>query len=381
MKNKIPKESITKKKGFYMALYTTLGVALIGVAVYSLTSVSPQQEILISDDIQAEIDFGDLRSTNQSNTRSYLTPEDRGNETASNESTSDLIEELMGQVTASENVQSRNAVGPTAKPTETEQPETPKPEAAKPAEATKAPEVTKAPERTESSTNESTMNEVSTEEIAEIATEETSSTVSSSERSEEANTTQQQATEIADDIRSSDSNINIDRMPQSVDLPQIQSVAPINEPSRDPVFASNYDENSKMLWPVIGEIVMDFSPETLIFDKTLEQFRTNNDVKISAEVGTQVRAAADGKVIKITQSREKGNTVEIEHGNGWVTTYSQLQDGVLVKAGDVVREGQVIGGVSSPTIYSVLLGNHLSFAVTNGNNYVDPKSVFRSVSN
>lgn len=136
-----------------------------------------------------------------------------------------------------------------------------------------------------------------------------------------------------------------------------------------------YDDKQKMLWPVLGEIVMDFSTDTLVYDKTLEQYRTNDNICISAPSGTQVRAAAEGIVADVTKTKELGNTVVVDHGNGWVTTYSQLQDNILVSVGDVVESGQILGGVGEPSIYSVLLGSHLNFEVLRDDTPINPKNI------
>ena len=142
----------------------------------------------------------------------------------------------------------------------------------------------------------------------------------------------------------------------------------------DPVF-NTFTGNEDMDWPVSGEVVMDFSVERLVYDVTLDQYRTNDNICIAAAVGEQVKASADGIVRSIDNTREMGNSIVIEHGNGWFTTYSQLQNGILVNEGDVVNAGQVIGGVGEPSIYSTLLGSHLSFKVVKDDAAVNPSLV------
>ncbi|MCL2351918.1 MAG: M23 family metallopeptidase [Firmicutes bacterium] len=150
--------------------------------------------------------------------------------------------------------------------------------------------------------------------------------------------------------------------------------ASVDTADSGPLFAS-FSDDQKMSWPVLGDIVMDYSVDHVIYDKTLDQYRTNDNICIAAEAGAQVKAAAAGVVTAVTQDRQSGNVVVIDDGNGWVTTYGQLMDGVLVKAGDVVKAGQVIGGVASPTNYGVLLGNHLTFKVTKDDAPVNPLDV------
>ncbi|MCL2407712.1 MAG: M23 family metallopeptidase [Defluviitaleaceae bacterium] len=136
-----------------------------------------------------------------------------------------------------------------------------------------------------------------------------------------------------------------------------------------------FSENDGMNWPIVGEIVMVYSTDRLVFDATLEQFRTNDNLSIGASLGDAINAAAAGRVIAITSTRERGNTVVIDHGNGWRTTYSQLRDDILVREGDVVAKGQQIGNVGTPSIHSSRLGPHLAFSVHQDDSSIDPRRV------
>jgi len=150
---------------------------------------------------------------------------------------------------------------------------------------------------------------------------------------------------------------------------------PAPENTNEEPAAESFSSNVSMSWPLIGEIVMDYSVDHVIYDKTLDVFRTNDSLSISAPVGTQVKAAAAGTVRAIFNDPERGNTVVIDNGNGWETTYSQLQEVVLVSEGDVVSMGQIIGGVAEPTRHSILKGSHLQLRVAQNNETVDPKIV------
>jgi len=130
-----------------------------------------------------------------------------------------------------------------------------------------------------------------------------------------------------------------------------------------------------MSWPVLGEIILDYSTTALIFNPTLNSWRTNNNVAIESPVGTHVFAAAGGRVIDVAVTRELGKTVVIEHGNGWRTTYSQLQPDVRVRVGDVVDRGQVIGYVNTPSNHSSALAPHVAFQVTHNYATVNPRTI------
>ena len=89
--------------------------------------------------------------------------------------------------------------------------------------------------------------------------------------------------------------------------------------------------------------------------------------------GTQVMAAASGLV---TWSRERfgyGNTVEINHGNGYVTRYAHNEK-LLVEEGQIVQKGQPISLVGSTGRST---GPHLHFEVLKDGHQVDPAKFVR----
>lgn len=142
-----------------------------------------------------------------------------------------------------------------------------------------------------------------------------------------------------------------------------------------PVF-NHFNEANVMIWPVLGEVVMDYSSDQFIFDSTLNLYRTNDTMNIAANAGTTVRAAAEGIVTQVFYERREGNSLTIDHGNGWTTTYSQL-DNITVSEGDVVATGQIIGEVSPPSIFTSALGDNLGFRVTNEEGTVNPLVVLQ----
>lgn len=135
-----------------------------------------------------------------------------------------------------------------------------------------------------------------------------------------------------------------------------------------PVFS--FTAESKLLLPITGEIMMSFSTDTPVFFKTLNQYRINQALRIKAEVGAEVMAAADGIVSAIAKDFAKGYSITIDHGNGYQTVYSQLQEKMNVKEGQVVTKGNVIAYVDNPTTYFSLEGSHLCFEV-----FLDAKTI------
>lgn len=135
-----------------------------------------------------------------------------------------------------------------------------------------------------------------------------------------------------------------------------QTTQPAQEKkSAQPVFTSPLEGEAK--------VVLAYSADHAVYDPTLEQYRTNASVSLSAKKGTEVRAAADGIVKEVKKDAQAGNMVTIAHGENWLTTYGQLEDAVAVKEGESVKQGQKIGTVAAPTKYGVALGDHLDFAM------------------
>jgi len=84
--------------------------------------------------------------------------------------------------------------------------------------------------------------------------------------------------------------------------------------------------------------------------------------------GSEVIAAADGVVIWSARRSGYGNTVEINHGNGYVTRYGHNLKN-LVKVGDTVKKGQQIALMGSTGRST---GPHVHFEVLRNGKSVNP---------
>lgn len=121
------------------------------------------------------------------------------------------------------------------------------------------------------------------------------------------------------------------------------------------------------LWPVAlkldggaGHITQHYGERSYLY-----RGKPHNGLDIGAPVGTPVYAADDG-VVKAVDNNDRGRWrkyqygkyVLIEHGTNLTTLYAHLSDNSVVKAGDRVKRGDLIGYVGS-TGYST--GPHLHF--------------------
>ncbi|WP_332302456.1 M23 family metallopeptidase [Rhizobium sp. GR12] len=91
-------------------------------------------------------------------------------------------------------------------------------------------------------------------------------------------------------------------------------------------------------------------------------------IDFRAETGADVKATGAGKVTVAENSGGYGNMVEIDHGQGVSTRFGHLST-ILVKAGDKVETGDVIGRAGSTGRST---GPHVHYEVRRNDTPVDP---------
>lgn len=91
-------------------------------------------------------------------------------------------------------------------------------------------------------------------------------------------------------------------------------------------------------------------------------------VDLAIASGTPILAAAGGRIVTSTYSSSAGNYIMISHGKRLYTVYMHCSRRI-VKVGDTVTKGQVIGYVGSTGIST---GAHLHFGVSKNGTYVNP---------
>jgi murein DD-endopeptidase MepM/ murein hydrolase activator NlpD len=123
----------------------------------------------------------------------------------------------------------------------------------------------------------------------------------------------------------------------------------------------------KFIWPtpsctkVTSKFGMRFHP-------IYHEYRMHTGIDIGASYGSNIDAADDGTVIISTYSSSYGHYVVIDHGNGYTTLYAHMSQR-LVKAGDKVKQNQVIGKVGSTGNST---GPHLHFEISKQGTRINP---------
>lgn len=124
--------------------------------------------------------------------------------------------------------------------------------------------------------------------------------------------------------------------------------------------------------PVEGELVAAFSDQELTYNAALEDWRTHSGVDLAAQVGDPVSAALDGQVLEVKEDYLLGTTITLNHGDGLMTVYGNLDPEVSVEQGDTVVAGETLGSVGTSAQGEAHEGAWLHFAVTQDGVPVDP---------
>ena len=82
----------------------------------------------------------------------------------------------------------------------------------------------------------------------------------------------------------------------------------------------NFTEDSQMLWPVNGQVVIDYSMDATTYFPTLDQYKYNDALMLGCQSGEPVQAAANGQVVSISEDVETGTTTQIGMSRSYFST-------------------------------------------------------------
>lgn len=133
----------------------------------------------------------------------------------------------------------------------------------------------------------------------------------------------------------------------------------------------SFSDSDALVWPIVGNILVNYSMDKTIYFPTLDQYKYNPAIIIQASEGDMVTAAAAGKVTSVFSDPQIGNGVTMDLGNGYEVTYGQL-DGILVSEGSYVSMGDLIAQVAAPTKYYSVEGTNIYFKLTRDGEPINP---------
>lgn len=138
-----------------------------------------------------------------------------------------------------------------------------------------------------------------------------------------------------------------------------------------------YDEDGRsshkflLRQPLVGGRIS--SPFGMRYHPILGYARMHTGVDFAAPIGTPIVATGNGVIIKAGRESGYGNRIEIQHANGYVTTYNHLSGFARgVKVGDRVSQGQLIAYLG---MTGLATGPHIHYEVIVNGHFVDPLRV------
>mgnify|MGYP002648631132 CR=1 FL=1 len=127
--------------------------------------------------------------------------------------------------------------------------------------------------------------------------------------------------------------------------------------------ALNFTESSSMVWPVRGNVLLDYSMDQTIYFPTLDQYKCNPGIVIQSDVSAPVT--------EVGVSDEIGNYVVLDLGNEYTAVCGQLKE-ISAAEGEYLEAGQTLGYVAEPTKYYSVEGVNVFFELKHKGETVDP---------
>ena len=133
----------------------------------------------------------------------------------------------------------------------------------------------------------------------------------------------------------------------------------------------NFAQNQSMMWPVEGNVLLDYNMDSTIYFPTLEQYKCNPGQVIQGDVSQPVSSQANARVTEAGTNEEIGNYLVLDLGDSYTLTCGQLKE-VQAVEGEYLEKGQVLGYVAEPTKYYTVEGPNVFLELKKDGTTVDP---------
>jgi septal ring factor EnvC (AmiA/AmiB activator) len=124
----------------------------------------------------------------------------------------------------------------------------------------------------------------------------------------------------------------------------------------------------KLPWPVKGQVITKYGKQR--DPGGSKTYVNNTDIEIQSKLGTPVKSIFTGVVRIITYLPGYGNTLIVDHGKGYYSVYSHL-DEIYVQKEDFVKTGDVLATVGDSGSFS---GAKLQFGIYGSQESYNPES-------
>ena len=159
---------------------------------------------------------------------------------------------------------------------------------------------------------------------------------------------------------------NVEQNSETAETEQTEKVVELSQMEQDALYIKN---NINFIKPVEGVISSKFGLRNPTVE-TVPKNHTGTD--IAANMGTKIVSATDGTVTLVSSEGDYGNHIKIQV-NDVIILYAHCKE-LLVKKGDVIKQGQEIATVGSTGNST---GPHLHFEIRYQDRYVDPELILQ----
>ena len=182
---------------------------------------------------------------------------------------------------------------------------------------------------------------------------------------------------LVDRVKLNNSQLNGQIQEEPVDNPDLNIPdEPVDNPSNpqepDSPVIKPETETIIFVSPVQGATSIIEYSETMVFNSTLGRYSAHRAIDFFAPEGAEVFAVYKGTIKSVETTLLSGVTVTIDHGNGLVTVYNSLADADEISVGATVKQGDVVGHVSTTNRQEYKDGAHLHFEVIENGEVIDP---------
>lgn len=132
----------------------------------------------------------------------------------------------------------------------------------------------------------------------------------------------------------------------------------------------DFSEAERLMWPVMGNVILGYSMDTTTWFPTLEQYKCNPANVIQSDVSTPVVAPADARVLEVGHNEEIGNYLRLDLGNEYTAVCGQLKE-IPVVENEYLHKGELLGYVAEPTKYYSVEGVNVYFELLHSGKPID----------
>ncbi len=122
-----------------------------------------------------------------------------------------------------------------------------------------------------------------------------------------------------------------------------------------------------------------YSGDELVYDQTMDDWRTHKGMDIACEIGQTVQTVAPGQVSEIYFDEMMGHCVAVVHADGIISRYYGLEQNSTLKVGDELVTGDPVGTAGNTVLAESAQDPHIHFEMWRDGASIDPMSLLEGM--